>query len=332
MGQTTQQFGRRRLTASDQQSGSSEGDGGGISATNRKWEHYDFATDCATSDYPRLIHPSETWDFLRDAYIKSLGGDDGSDDGGSGFQNHGFSIPFNVRDDGPRGRSIYAAELIPKGTKFYKSSESCVRFKEKGGLKNYLRLLPHDLQCDILLWAWATSSGAMVCLDEGSYMNHGEEPEMRTHHNTKTLRDIQPGEELLENYSSYVYTDGGWFNELRGRSWGEMKDTEEGGAEIDKYTNQGAVAVPEQHQRAVSGDGKSLTDGETRTVRGHNDESEINDQVVHLVTPSSGEKSKYVERFTHVPLILVAFLVSSFLLTRKRCRLSFLGSKEKRGI
>ena len=171
MGRTTQQLGRRRLAASDQRSSSSGGGGGSeTSPTNRKWEHYDFATDCATSDYPRLIHPHETWIFLQDAYTKSLGGDDGNNNGGSGTHKHGFSIPFDVRDDGPRGRSIYAAELIPKGTKFYESSVACIRFEEESNLTNYLRLLPHDLQCDVLLWTWATGTGeAGLCLDKGSY-------------------------------------------------------------------------------------------------------------------------------------------------------------------
>jgi len=155
---------------------------------------------------------------------------------------------------------------------------------------------------------------------------------MRTHHNTKTLRDIQPGEELLENYSSYVYTDGGWFNELRARSWGEMKETEEGGAEIEKYTSQGAPEMPQQQQRAVSGDGQGVPDGKgkTRTVRGHNDESNINDKVVHLAVPSSSEESKHVERFTVAPVLLfVALLVG---LCWKSGWLSFLRNKEKRGV
>jgi len=235
-----------------------------------------------------------------------------------------------VRDDGPRGRSIYAAELIPKGTKFYDSS-ACVHFDKESHLTDYLRLLPHDLQCDILLWTWANKYGAELCLDEGSYMNHGEKPELRTHHNTKALRDLQPGEELLEDYSVYVHTDEGWFNELRGRSWGEMEET--GGAEIEKYTSQGAPEVPQQEQeQAVSGNGQGVPDGKgkTRTVRGHHDESNVNDKVVHLTLPSYSEKSKHGGRFTFVPqMLFVALLVGLFW---KRCWLSFLRNKEKRGV
>ncbi len=262
--------------------------GGDDSSTSREWEIYDFAVDCATSDYPRAIHPRETWEFLQDAYAESTGEIYPRED-----PYHGFTIPFDVKDDGPRGRSVYAAEAIPEGTKFYKS-KNIVGFRKEADLTSFLRLLPHDLQCDVLLWAWGSSSGANLCLDEGSFVNHGEESELITHRNTKTLRDILPGEELLEDYGVFVHTDGGWFNELRARSWGEMRAVGEGGAEIDGYTSQGAVV--QKHER-----------GMTRSVRWRGD----------------GMKST-------PPVVLMAFLFGVFVGQSRW--FSLLRNKQKHGV
>jgi len=225
---------RRRLVAAGQHSGN-----GVRGSTPRKWEIYDYATDCASSDYTRLIHPRETWVYLQDAYAHSRGSEPYDDEATRQRSHHAFTVPFEVRDDGPRGRSVYAAEVIPKGTKFY-LSDNIVGFGKPSGLNNFLRLLPHDLQCDVLLWAWSSNHGASLCLDEGSFINHGEEESLITTRNTESLRDLRAGEELLEDYGDFIRTEDGWFNEIRARAWGKGK-VEEGGAAIDEYTSQGAV-------------------------------------------------------------------------------------------
>ncbi len=182
--------------------------------------------DCATSDYPRVMHPRKTWKFLQDAYAKSQGTVYSHVD-----PHHGFLIPFEIKDDGPRGRSVYTTEAIPKGTNLY-NSRNIARFRKESDLTKFLRFLPHDLKCDVLLWAWGTSSGASLRLDEGSFIHRERKSELITHRNNKALRDILPGEELLEDYGAFVHTDGGWFGELRARSWGDLKSTEKGGTEL----------------------------------------------------------------------------------------------------
>ncbi|KAL7552483.1 hypothetical protein ACHAWF_015739 [Thalassiosira exigua] len=252
-------------------------DGSELGSDNgsRLWHIYEPVTDCATSGHPRRIHGRETWKFLQDAYIysKSRGDDDPDFDSywgrNEGKPHHGFQVEFEVRDDGPRGRSIYAVDPIPKGTVVYRDERSAI-FKGQSELNLFLQLLPNDLQCDILLWAYPMAGGrALVALDEGSFVNHGDEVKVRNMDgNCRTMRDVAANEELLEDYGEYLAKDGGgtsWFDEARRRAWRETDMTQSiklqsGG--VERYNK---VGVPEASQ------GQKLRSGVERytQVGGH---------------------------------------------------------------
>eukprot|EP00585_Thalassiosira_rotula_P010796 CAMPEP_0196136956 /NCGR_PEP_ID=MMETSP0910-20130528/5090_1 /TAXON_ID=49265 /ORGANISM="Thalassiosira rotula, Strain GSO102" /LENGTH=266 /DNA_ID=CAMNT_0041397325 /DNA_START=17 /DNA_END=814 /DNA_ORIENTATION=+ len=213
--------------------------------TIRRHEYrtYPPATDCATSNYPRLIHTQETWIFLQNAYAHSKGHnyEHRSSHNNRGGAHHGFNVDFEVRDDGPRGRSIYSTHPISKNTHVY-SGSWVVKFTTPDELVAYLKLLPHDLQCDVLLWAFPSGSNghAYVALDEGSFVNHGETNDsVNLDTDCRTTRDVVQGEELLEDYGHFINKSGGWFEDIRKRAW-QDKDK---GSSLKRYVSLGA---PEQ--------------------------------------------------------------------------------------
>jgi len=188
--------------------------------------------DCATSNYPRLIHDEATWKFIQDTYYETVSGPRHEYDADYTRRyksidtiRSGFNVDIDVKDDGFRGRSIYAAEFIPKGTQVWKSFH-LARFETPKELTLFLsRLNRYDLQCDSLLWAYVEKNQGSVslALDEGSFVNHGEsDAVVNLDSDCYALRDIQVGEEMLENYSHFIgFHELVWFDRIRGNAWKE---------------------------------------------------------------------------------------------------------------
>mmetsp|Transcript_22347 Transcript_22347/g.54126 ORF Transcript_22347/g.54126 Transcript_22347/m.54126 type:complete len:296 (-) Transcript_22347:346-1233(-) len=199
---------------------------------------YELATDCAASDYPRRVHGRETWRFLQDAYAQWYAASKGRRDRRPRGAPHGFDVEFEVRDDGPRGRSVYAAADIPEGTRVYRGDHMVI-FRSPTELVSFLKLLPHDLQCDVLLWAFSGFDGHVYLdMDEGSYINHGEMEDIITlDYNADTTREVRKGEEFLQDYGEYVAPlRSKWFNIIRGRAWKEG----DGESNVGDYISTGA--------------------------------------------------------------------------------------------
>lgn len=132
----------------------------------KKFTTHRLATDCTASNYPRKIPTEKDWQFLQDAYHNSQTRNYPSPRNRP-RRKRGFLVPFEIRDDGPRGRSVYATKFIPKGRKIYEGF--VVKVEKQSDFINFLRLLPHDLQCDTLLWAFAGNRDtAYLVLDEGA--------------------------------------------------------------------------------------------------------------------------------------------------------------------
>jgi hypothetical protein len=163
--------------------------------------------DCATSNYPRLIHDKATWKFLQDTYYDTVNNSNGYSYNKRLSQSSGFMVDIIVKDDGYRGRSVYANQFIKKGTKTWNSIH-LVSFKTSKQLKTFLSAINnHDLQCDALLWAYVEKGEGYVslALDDGSFVNHGESTDViNLDKDCVAVRDIQIGEELLENYTEFV--------------------------------------------------------------------------------------------------------------------------------
>jgi hypothetical protein len=211
-----------------------------------KVERYPLPKDCATSNYPRLIHGEQTWRFLqrifyeqtyaRKSYHHRLTGR---------YQNLWYSGVddqyVQARDDGGRGRGMYAIKDIPEGTKVWYFNLECVvndgAWSTKEKMTEFLERLPHDLQCDVLLWSYAvaplytgsTGPKYVECnLDEASFFNHGESSELINVVGSQNIaaRDIKKGEELLMDYGSFIALgkdSSPWYDEIRNTAWKESE-------------------------------------------------------------------------------------------------------------
>mmetsp|Transcript_14943 Transcript_14943/g.30979 ORF Transcript_14943/g.30979 Transcript_14943/m.30979 type:complete len:269 (-) Transcript_14943:452-1258(-) len=185
--------------------------------------------NCGNSGYQRKIHDATVWRHLQETYIDTVDNTFSNiyEDAKEAWPSYsGFLVSVNVKDDGKRGRSIYAAEPIAEGTKVWKPVH-LAQFHSPTELRTFLDELDHDLQCDALLWAYVEKGTSYVALalDPASFVNHGEtEDVVNLDENCVALRDIEMGEELLENYSEFIGFDENeveWFHRIRGVAWKE---------------------------------------------------------------------------------------------------------------
>lgn len=201
-----------------------------------KVERYPLATDCASSGYERLIHDEPTWRLLQKIFYEQTTAKYSYHHRLHARHKHIWHSGIHddyvtVENDEERGRSIYAIKDIPKGTKVWYDDE---KHRINNGywynprqLKSFLERIPHDLQCDVLLWAYAFSSKGKTLvecnLDEASFFNHGEKPELvNISRFSRATRDISKGEELLMDYSSFIAMGGEalpWWDDLRQQAW-----------------------------------------------------------------------------------------------------------------
>jgi hypothetical protein len=188
-----------------------------------------------------------------------------------------------------RGRTLKASKDIPKDTTVWLSvhSSSSNDYDEdvesersyynsfgQGGQANrayfcsleeitsFLQRLPsYNIQCDILLWAYATKlqRGCVECeLDEASYFNHGEHPHLvNINSDCRTARDIQKGEELLMNYNEFIaHKSLDWWDELRSTAWKEEERTND---DDDDDNDNGTVGGDAMNEYVRYGKPKSTT-------------------------------------------------------------------------
>mmetsp|Transcript_11228 Transcript_11228/g.12716 ORF Transcript_11228/g.12716 Transcript_11228/m.12716 type:complete len:361 (-) Transcript_11228:26-1108(-) len=142
-----------------------------------------------------------------------------------------FMIPYRAgQADGNKGRGIFAIDFIPKGTPVF-SSRQVATFYDGKSVRTFLSKIPRTLACDYLYWVYTVwdyqykGYKQSVDLDDGSLCNDsineettnvGCDVEASQRHegsgNDKedcqkywyAIKDIQPGDELLCMYSSFV--------------------------------------------------------------------------------------------------------------------------------
>ena len=186
--------------------------------------------DCGNSGYQRKIHDPTVWRYLQQMYIETnenAHAQTYAEKWETYPSYSGFTVTVDIRDDGHRGRSVYAAEPIKKGTLVWDPFH-LAQFHTPQEMRDFLQELDYDLQCDALLWAYVEKNTNYVALalDPASFVNHGEsEDVVNLDENCYALRDIEIGEELLENYSHFIGFDNNqqveWFHRIRGVAWKE---------------------------------------------------------------------------------------------------------------
>ena len=145
----------------------------------------------------------------------------------------GILVPYEVRVTAEKGRGLYATEPISKGTMIIQPNRE-IRFDTVHEWNAFVACIPDvKLKSDVARWAWPmlSDSGrqlAVLSLDDCSLVNSCDTPttgshwsdlpddsgsidaRVKTHRqmipsdrNTYALRDIEPGEELCDQYSTY---------------------------------------------------------------------------------------------------------------------------------
>jgi hypothetical protein len=117
------------------------------------------ATTTVTDSPTTLSIPTKQyWKVLRKAYFKSKGGTDTKydkfireyleEDGPCGAQ-----IKFEIRETPEKGRGVFALQPIPRNTIVW-TTDLCGRFLSQEQFTSFLRLLPHHMQHDVMVWAY----------------------------------------------------------------------------------------------------------------------------------------------------------------------------------
>lgn len=205
--------------------------------------------DCGNSGYERKIHDPTIWRHLQTVYIDTIDDPKYAQEWETFPSYSGFKVAIDVKV-GHRGRGVYAAERIKKGTLVWNEVHTAT-FLNAQELQDFLRPLDYDLQCDVLLWAYPEKDKHYVslALDPASFMNHGDtEEDINLDADCVALRDIDIGEELLSNYSDWVEFSNDkfdWFTELRGMAWSEQPDAPIRSSSAEEYNLLGAPKIQE---------------------------------------------------------------------------------------
>lgn len=219
-------------------------------------------TDCATSNYQRTIHDPTVWRHLQDVYMDTIEDKEYYQKWETFPSYSGIKVAVEVRDDGPRGRSLYASEFIHEGTQVWEGVHNA-NFLHPEELQAFLQELDHDLQCDALLWAYAEKGRDYVslALDPASFLNHGETKEViNLDVDCHALRDIEIGEELLGNYSEFIDFSNhklDWFTEIRGLAWNDEQQQQQGPqplrwSSVEDYNLFGAPKISSSNQEILT--------------------------------------------------------------------------------
>lgn len=131
----------------------------------------------------------------------------------------GFQIEYELRESPGRGLGIFTKQFILKDTLIWKFQLGAnIRvFAGEEQARAHLESLARDEGIDWLTHVYAFNGYLNEILDDGKMWNHSESPNTSSGVNgdwdsTYANRDIEAGEELLDDYGEYEYP--GWFIDL----------------------------------------------------------------------------------------------------------------------
>ncbi|KAG7347646.1 SET methyltransferase domain containing protein [Nitzschia inconspicua] len=199
---------------------------------------WNYETDESESSLVE-IHTDGTWKKFNEIYHQVVDRERSSLP--PQFEGSGFQVPVEIKYMKKIGRGVFAKESIPRGQLVWKSINTA-EFIRPQDYRDFLRALPQNLACDVIIWAYTRMISReqkqtfKVCvdLDEGSFVNHSrnrlranmelgigrllreDEDEEITWYGCDlefyANRDIEAGEEIRANYDEFA--------ELHG--WGKM--------------------------------------------------------------------------------------------------------------
>ncbi|CAM9484374.1 unnamed protein product, partial [Ectocarpus fasciculatus] len=128
----------------------------------------------------------------------------------------GFQIEYELIESPGRGLGIFTKEFIPQNKLIWKFQKGAnIRlFKGEEAVRVHLKSLPRADAIDWLTHVYLYDGCINEILDDGKMWNHSESPNSYSGYNddwdsTYAKRDIEVGEELLDDYGEYEYPD--WF-------------------------------------------------------------------------------------------------------------------------
>ncbi len=117
-------------------------------------------------------------------------------------------VKTSVQQSKIHGLGLFADQFIPKGTVVWKFTSG---FDQKFTREQILSF-PELLQIYIYKYSWRSKKSKLYCFssDNGKYFNHSEDPNVLSEYRndeeeviTTAIKDIQIGEEITDNYSSF---------------------------------------------------------------------------------------------------------------------------------
>ena len=107
-----------------------------------------------------------------------------------------------------QGIGLFADEFIPKGTIIWKFTKGFdLKFT-----KEQIKKFPKQVKDYLNTYMWSSKKSGKYCFssDNGKYFNHSKNPNSLSAYYdneeevvTKAIKDIQKGEEITDNYSSF---------------------------------------------------------------------------------------------------------------------------------
>src|SRR4051812_39441930 len=119
-----------------------------------------------------------------------------------------LTVKTKVKDSKIHGLGLFADQFIPKGTTIWKFTPG---FDQKF-TKEQIVSFPDLLQVYIYKYSWKSSKSKLYCFssDNGKYFNHSDDPNALSEYKdneeevvTTSIKDIEIGEEITDNYSSF---------------------------------------------------------------------------------------------------------------------------------
>ncbi len=117
-------------------------------------------------------------------------------------------IKTKIKQSEIHGLGLFADQMVPKGTIIWKFTPA---FDQKF-TKEQILGFPDLLQVYIYKYSWKSAKSKLYCFssDNGKYFNHSNHPNALSEYKdgeeeviTTAILDIQMGEEITDNYSSF---------------------------------------------------------------------------------------------------------------------------------
>jgi len=119
-----------------------------------------------------------------------------------------MQIPYEKKDAGlDIGQGLYVTEFVPAGTLIwrYSAGVNVIQYDGKAAAARLAALPTLEGAQNWLDLTYGLFGMLNEIIDDGKFMNHSTEPNCKTRDcgSTYSIRDIEPGEQLFEDYTSF---------------------------------------------------------------------------------------------------------------------------------